>query len=60
MKFSLWTQYGALNSKSVFDAFAHSLVAAGHDVVYNNPVCDVDVIWSVLFAGRMAYNKNIW
>ena len=60
MKFSLWTQYGALNSKPVFDAFAHSLVAAGHDVVWNDPVCDVDVIWSVLFAGRMAYNKNIW
>ena len=22
MKFSLWTQYGALNSKPIFDAFA--------------------------------------
>ena len=60
MKFSLWTQYGALNSKPVFDAFAHSLVAAGHDVVWNDPVSDVDVIWSVLFAGRMASNKAIW
>jgi hypothetical protein len=60
MKFSLWTQYGALNSKPVFDAFAHSLVAAGHDVVWNNTVCDVDVIWSVLFSGRMAQNKAIW
>jgi hypothetical protein len=60
MKFSLWTQYGALNSKPIFDAFAHSLVAAGHDVVWNNTVCDVDVIWSVLFSGRMAQNKAIW
>ena len=60
MKFSLWTQYGAQNSKPVFDAFAHSLVAAGHDVVWNNPVCDVDVIWSVLFNGRMAQNKTVW
>jgi len=60
MKFSLWTQYGALNSKPVFDAFAHSLVAAGHDVVWNDPVCDVDVIWSVLWNGRMAGNKAIW
>ena len=60
MKFSLWTQYGAQNSKPVFDAFAHSLVAAGHDVVWNDPVCDVDVIWSVLFNGRMAQNKTVW
>ena len=60
MKFSLWTHYGALNSKPIFDAFAHSLVAAGHDVVWNDPVSDVDVIWSVLFNGRMAANKNIW
>lgn len=60
MKFSLWTNYGAQNSKPVFDAFAHSLVAAGHTVVWNDPVCDVDIIWSVLFAGRMAQNKSIW
>jgi len=60
MKFSLWTDYGALNSKPVFDAFAHSLVAAGHDVVWNDNVSDVDVIWSVLWHGRMAQNKNIW
>ena len=60
MKFSLWTNYGALNSKPVFAAFADSLVANGHDVVWNNPVSDVDVIWSVLFYGRMAKNKNIW
>ena len=60
MKFSLWTQYGALNSKPVFAAFAHSLVADGHDVVWNDPVSDVDVIWSVLWHGRMASNKTIW
>ena len=60
MKFSLWTQYGAQNSKPVFDAFAHSLMAAGHDVVWNNPNGDVDVIWSVLFNGRMAQNKTVW
>ena len=60
MRFSLWTKYGALNSREVFAAFADSLVAAGHDVVWNDPVCDVDVIWSVLFSGRMAQNKNIW
>ena len=60
MKFSIWKQYGALNSKPVFDAFAHSVMAAGHTVLWNTPGGDIDVIWSVLFNGRMAPNKNIW
>ena len=60
MKFSLWTDYGALNSKPVFDAFSSSLLANGHDVAWNDPVSDIDVIWSVLFNGRMAKNKDIW
>ena len=60
MKFSLWTDYGALNSKPVFDAFANSLGSNGHDVVYNDLNSDVDVIWSVLFNGRMSRNKTIW
>jgi hypothetical protein len=60
MKISLWTQYGALNSREVFAAFANSLVANGYDVVWNDPVSDVDVIWSVLWHGRMAKNKDIW
>ena len=60
MKFSLWTDYGALNSKPVFTAFANSLVAGGHNVVYNDNSADVNVIWSVLFNGRMARNKAVW
>lgn len=60
MKFSLWTDYGALNSKPVFDAFANSLGSNGHDVVYNDLSADVNVIWSVLFNGRMAGNKAVW
>jgi hypothetical protein len=60
MKFSLWTQYGALNSKPVFDAFANSLNNNGHDVTYNDLSADVNVIWSVLFNGRMAGNKTVW
>ena len=60
MKFSIWKQYGALNSKPIFDAFAHSCMAAGHTVLWNTDGGDVDVIWSVLFNGRMAPNKNIW
>jgi hypothetical protein len=60
MRFSLWTQNGALNSKPVFDAFARGAKSLGHDVVWNDPVSDVDVIWSVLWNGRMAKNKDIW
>ena len=60
MKFNLWTNYGALNSRPVFDAFANSLLVNGHTVVYNDNSADVDVIWSVLWHGRMARNKTIW
>lgn len=60
MKFSLWTEYGALNSKPVFTAFANSLVDNGHTVIYNDDSADVNVIWSVLFNGRMARNKAVW
>ena len=60
MKFSLWRQYGALNSRTVFDAFASSLLDAGHVVSDNDISSDVDVIWSVLWNGRMAANKRIW
>ena len=60
MKFSLWIDYGALNSKPVFDAFEHSLISNGHSVTHNDSNADVNVIWSVLFNGRMAQNKHIW
>ena len=68
MKFSLYTDHGALNSKPVFEAFAKSLVDAGHSVMYNEPYrvfdhydsYDVAVIWSVLWNGRMSPNQAIW
>jgi hypothetical protein len=60
MKFSLFKEYGALNSKPVFEAFEQSLVDAGHNIYQNNMNCDVAVIWSVLFNGRMAGNKTVW
>jgi hypothetical protein len=60
MKFSLWRQYGALNSGPVFDAFAAGAHSLGHTCVNNDPTADVDVIWSVLWNGRMAQNKAIW
>jgi hypothetical protein len=68
MRFSLYTDNGALNSKPIFEAFAKSLVDAGHTIIYNEPYqvmnhydnYDVAVIWSVLWNGRMSKNKQIW
>lgn len=59
-KFSLWRQHGARNSGPVFDAFEAGCKALGLTVVNNSADADVDVIWSVLFHGRMAPNKLIW
>src|SRR6056300_885787 len=59
MKFNLWRQYGALNSSPVFDAFHSGANALGHDVVVNGDD-GIDVIWSVLWNGRMAGNRSIW
>ena len=68
MIFCLYTDYGALNSKPVFEAFAKSITDAGHTVTYNEPYrvidhysnYDVAVIWSVLWNGRMTHNKQVW
>jgi hypothetical protein len=60
MRFSLFKEYGALNSKPVFEAFENSLREAGHTITYSDMHADVAVIWSVLFNGRMTGNKPIW
>jgi len=68
MIFCLYTDYGALNSKPIFEAFAKSVIAAGHKVIYNEPYrvgahysnYDVAVIWSVLWNGRMSKNQTVW
>jgi len=58
MRFKLFREHGALNSKPVFDAFEQGLRSLGHDVVSDN--YDVSVIWSVLWHGRMLHNRNIY
>lgn len=60
MNFNLWTQYGALNSTPVFDAFREGAHALGHTCSDNSNNNGIDVIWSVLFHGRMSANKAIW
>ena len=60
MNFNLWTQYGAQNSKPVFDAFRQGANLLGHTCSDNASNNGIDVIWSVLFHGRMAPNARIW
>ena len=59
MRFNLHEKFGALNSKPVFDAFRTGANALGHDVVVDGDD-GIDVIWSVLWHGRMAGNRAIW
>ena len=59
MKFNLRRKNGALNSSPVFNAFHAGANALGHDVVVDGND-GIDVIWSVLWHGRMAGNRTIW
>lgn len=56
MNFRLHREYGALNSKPVFDAFEQGLKSLGHNITNDG----IPVIWSVLWNGRMARNKEIY
>ena len=58
MNFKLYREYGALNSSPIFDAFEQGIKHLGHNIVNNRE--DVAVIWSVLWAGRMQPNQNIY
>jgi hypothetical protein len=58
MRFKLYREYGALNSPAIFNAFEKGVQSLGHEVVTDNE--DVSVIWSVLWAGRMAKNKIVY
>jgi hypothetical protein len=62
MNFKLWREHGAQNAGPVFNAFEHSCISNGHTISSNTSYhhTDCHVIWSVLFHGRMARNKDIW
>ena len=60
MKFSLFTNYGSLNSVPVWQSARIGLESLGHQVEKNDMDCDVPVIWSLLWHGRMIGNKPIW
>lgn len=58
MKFRLYREYGALNSKEIFDSFSRGLRSLGHVEVNSNE--DISVIWSVLWKGRMKMNQQVY
>jgi len=61
MKIALFPDNGSLNSKPVFAALIEHLRAKGENIYINEDRdCDVAVIWSVLWLGRMASNRQIW
>ena len=61
MKISVYTKFGPINSKKVFDAFIESLKNDGDEVQLNEDKnSDVAVIWSVLWQGRMLGYQKIW
>ena len=60
MKFGLQRKHGSLNSVPVFDAVAKGLSKLGHTVVNDTTECDIPVLWSMLWHGRMKDNKKIY
>lgn len=60
MRVSIFDQYGALNSAPVFAAIRAGLDRIGVAHSSMDSSADVAVIWSMLWAGRMKPNREIW
>jgi hypothetical protein len=60
MHVSLFDQYGALNSRPIFSAIRQGLAASGIHCSSMDISADVAVIWSVVWAGRMRPNRQVW
>jgi hypothetical protein len=60
MKISYFPNQAALNSPPVMTTFLDSCRAQGWQVVQNSLDADAVVIWSVLWAGRMRANQQIY
>lgn len=58
MRFRLYREYGALNSVEIFNAFSRGIRSLGHSEVSTNE--DISVIWSVLWKGRMQFNRQVY
>jgi hypothetical protein len=60
MRVAYFPNQCAQNSIPVVQAMLDSLRSAGHTVEQNSLDADAAIIWSVLWAGRMAKNKQIY
>lgn len=60
MRFGVFNNFGAKNSKDVFQAFCHGLTTLGLPYASHDESADVAVIWSVVWAGKMSSNFKIW
>lgn len=60
MRVSLFNQFGALNSPLVWQAIQKGLRECGIDCVSHDYKADVAVIWSLVWAGRMRQNQQVW
>jgi len=58
MKFKIYREFGALNSKPIFDALEAGIKRLGHTVSESDQ--DVAVVWSALWAGKMLGNQKIY
>ena len=60
MRVAYFPNQCAQNSVPVLQAALDSLRSAGHTLEQNSMDCDAAIIWSVLWAGRMANNQSVW
>ena len=60
MRFGIFDKFGAQNSAPVFQAFRQGLDRLGLPYKSHDTGADIAVIWSVLWAGRMRANRDVW
>ena len=60
MKFGIFDNFGARNSAPVFAAFRQGLDTLGFPHASHDLDADIAVIWSVVWAGRMQGNQQVW
>jgi hypothetical protein len=60
MRVAYFPNQCAQNSIPVMQAMLDSLRSAGHTVEQNSMDSDTAIVWSVLWAGRMAPNQAVW
>jgi hypothetical protein len=60
MRIGVFNQWGARNSPPVWQAFSAGAARLGHSVVDHAMDADIAVIWSLVWAGRMKPNRDVW